>query len=97
MLDAQGIKPCWPGFKLFSTSATECNVVESDSKFIEDIVLKLTLIFVDSERGLIPERRPIVVLVINCNGWRSEEALVPVDAPLDIGNCQGVMIEGWKW
>jgi hypothetical protein len=71
-------------------------VVESDSKFIEHVALKLMLIFVDSERGLKPHRRPIVVLVNNFNRRRSEKALVPVDAPLEIGNCQGVVIERRK-
>jgi hypothetical protein len=44
MLDTQGIESCWPGFELFSTSATKGDVVESDSKFIEHVALKLMLI-----------------------------------------------------
>jgi hypothetical protein len=96
VLDTQGIESCWPGFELFSTSATKGDVVESDSKFIEHVALELMVIFVDCERRLKPHRRPIVVLVNNFNRRRSEEALVPVDAPLEIGNCQGVMIERRK-
>jgi hypothetical protein len=96
MLDTQCIKSCWPGFELFSTSATEGDVVESDSKFIEDIALKLMLMFVDGEHRLKPDRRSIMVLFDNDNRRRLEEALVPIDTSLEIGNCQGVMIESRK-
>ena len=44
MLDTQGIESRRPGFELFSTSAAKGDVVESDSKFIEHIALKLMLI-----------------------------------------------------
>jgi hypothetical protein len=71
-------------------------VVESDSKFIEHVALKLMLIFVDCEHRLNPDRRSIIILVDDRNGRRLEEALVPLDASLEIGNCQGVMVESWK-
>jgi hypothetical protein len=96
VLDTQGIESCWPGFELFSTSATKGDVVESDSKFIEDVALKLMVIFVDCEHRLKPDRRSIIILVDDPNRRRLEEALVPLDASLEIGNCQGVMVESWK-
>jgi hypothetical protein len=96
VLDTQSIEACWPGFELFSTSATKSDVVESDSKFIEYVALKLMLIFVDCEHRLKPARRSIIVLVHDRNRRRLEEALVPLDASLEIGNCQGVMVESWK-
>ena len=71
-------------------------MVESDSKFVEHVALKLMLIFVDCEHRLKPDRRSIIVLVDDRNRRRLEEALVPLDALLEIGNCQGVMIESWK-
>ena len=52
--------------------------------------------FVDSERELKPHRRPMVVLVNYFNTRRSDEVVVPVDAPSEIGNCQGVMVERRK-
>ena len=57
VLDTQGIESRWPGFELFSTSATKDDVVESDSKFIEYVPLKLMLIFVDCDHRLKPHRR----------------------------------------
>ncbi len=96
VLDTQGIESRWPGFELFSTSATKDDVVESDSKFIEYVPLKLMLIFVDCDHRLKPHRRSIIVLVDDRRRPRLEEALVPLDASLEIGNCQGVVIERWK-
>jgi hypothetical protein len=54
------------------------------------------LIFVDCEHRLKPDRRSKTVLFEDRNGRRLEEALVPLDASLEIGNRQGVMIERWK-
>jgi hypothetical protein len=71
-------------------------VVEPDSKFIEHVALKLMLIFVDCEHRLKPDRRSIIVLLDDPIGRRLEEALVPLNAPLEIGNCQGVVIESRK-
>jgi hypothetical protein len=68
-------------------------VVEPDSKFIEHVALKLMLIFVDCEHRLKPDRRSIIVLLDDPIGRRLEEALVPLKAPLEIGNCQGEVIE----
>jgi len=97
VLDTQGIESCpWPGFGFFSTSATKGDVVESDSKFIEHVALKLVLICVDCQHRLKPDRRSEIVLVDDRNRRRLEEALVPLDASFEIGNCQGVMIESWK-
>jgi hypothetical protein len=96
VLDTQGIESCWPGFELFSTSATKGDVVESDSKFIEHVALKLMVIFVYCEHRLKPHRRSIIVLVVDRNRRRVEEALVPLDASLEIGHRQGVMAESWK-
>jgi hypothetical protein len=95
VLGAQGIEPSCPGFELFSTSATKGDVVESDSEFIEHVALKLMLIFVDCEHRLKPDRGSKLVLVHDRNRRRLEEALVPLNASLEIGNCQ-VVIESWK-
>jgi hypothetical protein len=54
------------------------------------------LIFVDCEHRLIPERGSIVVSVADRNGRRLEEALIPLDASLEIRNRQGVVVESWK-
>ncbi len=91
-----GIESGWPGFELFSTSATKGDVVESDSKFIEHVALKLMPICVDCEHRLKPNRCSKIILVDDRNRRQPEEALVPLDAPLKIRNCQGVMIESWK-
>jgi hypothetical protein len=96
VLDTQGLESCWPGFEFFSTSATKGDVVESDSRFIEHVALKPVPICVDCERRVKPDRRSETVLVDDRDRRRREEALVPVDASLEIGNRQGVMIESWK-
>ena len=75
VLDTQGIESCRPGFELFSTSTTKGDVVESDSKFIEHVGLKLMLIFVDCKHRLKPDRRSIIVLVDDRSRRRLEEAL----------------------
>jgi hypothetical protein len=96
VLDTQGVESCWPGPELFSTSATKGDVVESDSKFIEHVPLDLLAIFVDCKHRLKPDRRSKCVLFHDRNRRRPEEMLVPLDAPLEIGNCQGVVIESRK-
>jgi hypothetical protein len=58
-------------------------VVESDSKFIEHVALKLMLIIVDCEHRLKPHRRSIIVLVDDRSRRRIEEALIPLDASFD--------------
>jgi len=93
VLDTQGIESCRPALEFFSTSATKGDVVESDSKFIEHVAFKLMLIFVDCEHWLRPERCSKTVLLHDPNRRRLEEAFVPLDASLEIGNCQGVMAE----
>ena len=93
---AQGVESCRPGLELFSTSATKGNVVESDSTFIEYIVLELLAVCVDCKHRLKPNRRSKGVLVDYRNRRRVEQALVPLDASLEIGSCQGVMVESWK-
>jgi hypothetical protein len=85
VLDTQGIESCWPGFELFSASATKGDVVESDSRFIEHVALKLILMFEDREHRLKPERCSIIDLVNDRNRRRFEEALVPLDASLNPG------------
>jgi hypothetical protein len=79
-----------------STSATKGDVVESDSEFIEHVALKLVLICVDCEHRLKPDRCSKIILVDDRNRGRLEELLIPFDASLEIGNCQGVMIKSWK-
>jgi hypothetical protein len=71
-------------------------VIEPDSEFIEHVALKRLPICVDCEHRLKPNRRLKTVLVHDRNRRRPEEALVPLDASLEIGNRQGVMIERWK-
>jgi hypothetical protein len=93
VLDTQGIETCWPGFEFFSTGATKGDVVESNPKFIEHVAFKLMLIFVDCEHWLRPERRSKTVILDDANRRRPEEAFVPLDTSLEIGNCQGVMVE----
>jgi hypothetical protein len=61
VLDTQGIESSWPGFELFSTSATKGDVVEPDWKFIDHVALELMPIFVDCEHRLEPHRRSIIV------------------------------------
>jgi len=96
VLDTQGIESCWPGFEFFSTRATKGDVVESDSEFIEHVALTVLPVLVDCEHRLKPDRRSKAVLVHDRAGRRPEEALVPLDAPPEVGHGQGVMAERRK-